>query len=123
MIRKQGSFSSDDSEVAIPPVEVVALAPSLEEGYTLTCPVCECEFVHLIGTGVLDNKKLILQAGDGFHVVGMERKCRGSAIVSIFQCENQHTWSRREQFHKGQVTVTLRAYHDADMKGCELWRN
>jgi hypothetical protein len=120
----------------IPPVQVVAL--SKHDGQACgtevsTCPVCGCDYVHLVGAGVQDDKQLILHSGDGWHVISAplggwdsmsaHAPRRGSAVVVIYLCENDHCFCERRQFHKGQTFVTYRAFQRVTAEELKtLWR-
>lgn len=75
------------------------------------CPACGCRNLHLIATGTHERDVLTLLSGDGTHIVGgMPVNADGSAIVTVFTCENgRHVVVERTRFAKGHC------YRDADV--------
>ncbi len=87
---------------------VVALKAAHDANYEqkIVCPVCCDNYVHLVGSGVQTESTLHLIDGDGLHLVaGLPPLGRGSAVITIYAGECDHTFARVQRFHKGQTFI------------------
>lgn len=78
--------------------------PELHSYTPLTCPRCGDGNLHPIGSGVHDDRGLRLLTADGFHwLKPLSPIGRGSALVSLYQCEGECVAVHIARFHKGET--------------------
>lgn len=117
-------FAADISLVQRVTLAALNGASKSRDENVILCPVCGYDYVHLIASGVHQNDALQLIASDGTHIVrGMPPLGRGSAVVTIYQCESdQHTFASVHRFHKGRTfRFTVPIGSQQSIK--PLWRN
>lgn len=117
-------FAADISLVQRVALAALSGASKSRDENVILCPVCGYEYIHIIASGVHQNDVLQLIAGDGMHIVrGMPALGRGSAVVTIYQCEcDRHTFASVHRFHKGQTfrfTIPLGSHQPIK----PLWRD
>jgi len=95
------------------------------DGESIACPFCGCGDVHIIATGVQqDNRFHMIEPGGLEVVTGVPALFRGSVIVTVYQCENQHRWAEITEFFKGQCVRRVCRIGNASRNTLkELWRD
>lgn len=97
----------------LPWVERLAVAslirqPEKEGSGIARCATCKGEHLHLVASGVHQDRELHLVMHDGLHLIrGLPQIGRGSAVVTLLQGECGHDFARVERFHKGSIYCGL----------------
>lgn len=125
LIASDGNYFVDGLE----PIERLTVA-TLKSGSEwseekhMRCLVCGYEYMHIVTSGVHQNDTLHLIASDGVHIVrGMPSLGRGSAVVTIYSCEADHTFAVTQRFHKGNVFLGVVQLPAKFLDLPTLWRD
>lgn len=79
----------------------VVLSNNKDPEVTICCPICGMDYVHHEST------TLVIDGKDNYEA---DKSVRGDIIQIPMWCENDHSFSMKMGFHKGQTTVWF-VYH------------
>jgi hypothetical protein len=94
-----------------------------ESAWKLICPICDCNFVHIVALKCMRCTDETTVTNDGILVKQTQNEMRGATITLQYSCESGHAGETTFQFHEGCVYLTHRVLTEAEALREDIWRD